>query len=473
MTIRVLSGSIRWRIFSYYTALMVTAVALLVGAHVWTERNSLKQETELRLQAHGIKVLPMFFAPRPGSPPPAPFQERQEIDERIPPPELPQFRNATESLKQTGDFVVARSHMGKVLFQSENAPDPAEWPKFSEEDKQFAAFQTASNLFVLVRTPRGGHLLVGTSLSGLAKREKDELLRAAAVGAGVLLLVSLCGFLIIERALRPIEKIAVAARRIAKGDLSDRIDIRSQRSELGQLAKILNTTFARLQETLQRQVRFTADASHELRTPVAAILADCQFSLKRPRSTERYLETIEVCHESAQHMRSLIERLGVMAKFDANDALAEREDIDLADLAEQAADMVVPLANERGIRVETELAAASVQGDRLRLGQAVINLLNNAVSYNRPEGQVWLRTGRRDGMAFIEVEDTGIGIPSDKVELVFERFFRVDDSRNDKTGGSGLGLAICRSIVEAHGGCLTASSELGKGSRFRIELPTK
>jgi two-component system phosphate regulon sensor histidine kinase PhoR len=121
--------------------------------------------------------------------------------------------------------------------------------------------------------------------------------------------------------------------------------------------------------------------------------------------------------------------------------------------------------------VQAELATAAISGDRLRIEQVAINLLTNAIRYTKPGGSVTLRTGRSGNSAFLEVEDNGIGIPADKVARVFDRFFRVDDSRNAGTGGTGLGLAICKAVVEAHDGMLTVESQLDHGSKFRLEIP--
>ena len=294
-----------------------------------------------------------------------------------------------------------------------------------------------------------------------------------AVGVGVLLVLAALGALLVFGGLRPIARMGEDARKIADGDLSARLDPALQCEELRGLSEVLNQTFDRLQDALQRQIRFTADASHELRTPLATILADCEFSLHKPRATERYLETIEVCQESARHMGKLVERLGLLARLDSDETALEIEPLDLADAARRAISWVEPLAQEREVTLHADLHEVHVAADPLRIGQVLLNLLRNAVAYNKCGGEVIIRNGMDAGRAWFQVEDTGHGIAKEKLDRVFERFFRADESRNAHTGGAGLGLAICKSIMEAHGGDIRVTSELGVGTTFRIEWPAE
>jgi signal transduction histidine kinase len=320
-------------------------------------------------------------------------------------------------------------------------------------------------------TPPGEVILAGRSIAPELRDLRLAAWRLAAVGGGVLLLGLAGGWWIATRAIRPIEGISATATKIAGGDLSQRISAADTENELGWLASVLNSTFARLEAAFAQQGRFTADAAHELRTPVSVILTQTQATLARERDAAEYRETVEACQRAAQRMRRLTESLLELARLDAGQETMKRGRFDLANTVRDCVELVRPLADERCITIHCDFAALECEGDSERLAQVVTNLLGNAVQYNKDRGGIRVAAEHRDGTVVLTITDTGHGIPADDLPHVFERFFRADKSRTVSSGHAGLGLAISKAIVEAHGGTIEVSSQLGVGTAFAIRLP--
>jgi two-component system OmpR family sensor kinase len=350
-----------------------------------------------------------------------------------------------------------------------SSPEPA--PFRVPEGTDFLARQRGDLREVLLRGPHGTRVLVGRSIG----REIAELTRLAwqllSTGLAVLAVGLVGGWLLSRRAVRPLEAMSATAAAISADNLSQRIDLAEVDSELGRLAQILNAMFARLEAAFERQVRFTADASHELRTPLAIIQSHTELALARPRSAEDYRAALEACLRAAKRMKGLVEGLLTLARADAGRLEMNRQRLDLGTLVEESAVLVEPLAAKAGVRLSLASSPVAVAGDATRLTQVVTNLLTNAINYNRSGGSVSVTLEAAGQEAVLTVADTGCGIPEPDREHIFERFYRVDKARSRELGGSGLGLAICKSIVEAHGGAITFTSEENRGTRFLVRLP--
>jgi heavy metal sensor kinase len=296
-------------------------------------------------------------------------------------------------------------------------------------------------------------------------------LKLTGVG-GIILLFGLAGgWWLASRAIRPIEDISATAVKISAGDLSQRINIADTESELGRLANILNSTFARLDAAFAQQKHFTSDAAHELRTPVSVMLTQTQMTLNRERGAHEYRDTVESCQRAAQRMRRLIESLLELARLDAGQERMKRMQFDLSATARDCLELIRPIADERGVKIFSDLPPLDCTGDSERLGQVITNLLTNAIQYNKPDGEVRIAVQSQGDMALLVVSDTGAGIPAEDLPHVFERFYRADKSRSGPGGHAGLGLAISKAIVAAHGGTIEAASEAGKGANFFVRLP--
>ncbi len=352
-----------------------------------------------------------------------------------------------------------------------SANAPADLPQPPERELGARARVRGLYREAYVSADYGDVALVGRSFAA----EQAELHRfgwqLALGGAAILAVAIVIGWRLVTRALRPIHDIGTTATKIATGDLSQRIDARETDGELGQLAGVLNSTFARLEAAFGRQHRFTADAAHELRTPVAVIVTHVQNALAAGGLSEEQREAMEACERAAQRMRRLIDSLLQLARIDAGEDAGKPGRTDLAALAAECAALVRPLAAERQATIVLELAAAEITGDAGRLGQVITNLLSNAIHYGRRGGEVRVTVRTEDNAAVLVVADDGPGIPAAHLPHLFERFYRVDKARAGAAGRTGLGLAIAKAIVDAHSGTIEIASIVDEGTTATVRLP--
>ncbi|NBV20648.1 MAG: sensor histidine kinase [Proteobacteria bacterium] len=367
------------------------------------------------------------------------------------PPDMP---SPFEELAANGYFFVAWAQGGQELGRSTNAPPDVTPPVLGEAaDSTLLRTRGAFREFS-VRTRTGSLLLVGHDITPdvLEFHRLRWLLTFS--GAGVLGLGLVGGWWLTSRAIRPIENISQTAVKIAGGNLAERIPV------------------TRLESAFVQQKQFTADAAHELRTPLAVLISEAQTTLARERSPGEYRETVQECLVVAQQMRRLTESLLDLSRFDSGHEALERKPVDLAAVAKDSLALVRPLAGQRRIKLFNEAGPAPCLGDAQRLGQVVTNLLTNAITYNRAGGEVRLHTVTTKDAVLMEVSDTGQGIAAEDLPHLFERFYRADKARDLGEGHTGLGLAICKAIVDAHGGTMTVTSTPGQGSTFTVRLPT-
>ena len=331
--------------------------------------------------------------------------------------------------------------------------------------------QTIAEFRGIVRKlPSGEVIQVSCTIAPELRELRLTALKLAGVGGVILFFGLIGGGWLVSRAIKPINEISVTAAKISAGDLSQRINVAEAESELGQLAAVLNSTFARLETAFAQQKQFASDAAHELRTPVSVILTQTQTALNRERDAASYKQTVEACQRAAQRMRKLIESLLALARFDAGQEILQRQPFDFSKAISDCAELVQPLADERGVKISVEVEPLEITGDAERLAQVVTNLLTNAIQYNNADGQVRVKLAAQPGLAVLTVADTGPGIAAEDLPRVFGRFFRADQSRTG-AGNAGLGLAISKAIVEAHGGTIEVASEKNAGTTFTVRLP--
>lgn len=295
--------------------------------------------------------------------------------------------------------------------------------------------------------------------------------RLVAGGAVVFLILAIGGGMFLSwQALRPVAESIRAARRLDPENLAERLPQTGSGDELDELAGTINGLLDRLAAYHRQVTRFTADASHELRSPLAAMRAAVEIALQKPRESEEYRNILATLGEQCERLTALVNGLLLLARADAGEVVIKQEAVNLAALMCEVAEMFDPLAEERGIRLVTESSKpVTVAGDASRLRQLVTNLLDNAIRFTEPGGSVTLRVDFVSDRAIFRVTDTGVGIRADHLPHIFERFFQADAARS--SGGCGLGLSMCRWIVKAHGGTLEVDSGVGKGSEFTVMLP--
>jgi heavy metal sensor kinase len=280
------------------------------------------------------------------------------------------------------------------------------------------------------------------------------------------------GYVLVKRALAPVDRISSSAERISSQNLSERLPVPHTGDELERLSVALNHMIERLDAAFQHSRRFVADASHELRTPLTIVRGEVESFVTNDQLKAEWRERLGSALEEVDRLASIVEGLFAISRLDAGEAASEWVKFDLAQLAASTADQMALLAEDKKIRVTCAGSTGTwVEGDRARLKQVVVNLLDNAIKYTPEGGAVFLEVKTENGKAILEVADNGVGIPADLLPRVFERFFRVDKARSRERGGAGLGLSIVKSICAAHHGHVEASSEPGRGSRFRVELP--
>jgi signal transduction histidine kinase len=268
-----------------------------------------------------------------------------------------------------------------------------------------------------------------------------------------------------------VDQIARSAEQMIVQDLDARLPVVASGDAVERLSISLNHMLGRLRDSVQTSRRFLADASHELRTPLTVIKGELQ-EVARTATIERELrDRIGSVLEEVARLEHLVSGLLVLSRLDVGEAQREWIDVDLAELSAGTAEQMRLMAEDRGIQIySSRLTPTVVRGDRARLKQVIVNLLDNAIRFTPRGGSVTLGTSAGDGYQALEIRDTGIGIPASAVPHIFDRFYRVDEARSREDGGAGLGLSIVRSICAAQRVEIEVDSEPGRGSCFRLKF---
>ena len=300
----------------------------------------------------------------------------------------------------------------------------------------------------------------------------NVILRLTVMILPIILIITFLGALwISSRTFKPIEKIVATANSINDADdLTDRINLKRGPKEMKQLARAFDRMFERLEKLFEAERQFTSDASHELRTPTAVILAECDRAKRKAKTPDDYRESIGHIETQGQRMSDLIEELLGITRLQQGTEKYPLKKSDLSEFITLSAEEFVP-SEKRGIRLETEIEdGIECSFNPSLMSRVVYNLLQNGYKYGKENGYVQLRLTREGGDAVISVKDNGIGISEEDQSKIWQRFWQADSSRGNE-GGSGLGLAMVKEIAELHGGSVDVESTLGKGSTFTFRIP--
>jgi len=374
-------------------------------------------------------------------------------------------------MRRLGVFsrIVLTGPQGRVVFDSRGVLEGSfHPPRHIERGVPVRAFGSVA-----------GHIFVGTMVEPALDPVERRFLKQVNVTVIITLSAVLAaalfitGFLV-RRITGPLKKIEGASEKIGSGDFSARVSV-ARGDELGRVAGRFNRMAASLEEAEIWRRQLISDSAHELRTPMSLIQGRLEMMLEGVYEISK--ESISKVYEEARHMTDLIEELKSLSDADRGELLSRRGPVEVIRLTERAAESFRSRAEARGIRIETipMIDSAVVEGDEGKLYQVLLNVIGNAVRFTPAGGSIEVRTGRgttgKGSGVFISVADSGPGVPEDKLDRIFDRFYRIDEARNREHGGRGLGLAISKAIVEGHGGTIRAFNRPAGGLEVRITLP--
>jgi len=318
-----------------------------------------------------------------------------------------------------------------------------------------------------------GNNIVGALQIGFSRGDVDETLRLISIVLGiavpVVLVIAIAGgYLVAGRAIAPVSTIADLAADLDGSDLHARLNLDLPNDELGRLARTFDGMLERIEQTFDRQRRFTGDAAHELRTPITMMRGEVDLALRSPKTAEQYRASLEHIDGDLQRMTGLVASLLTLARADDHQFAIATRSFDLDETIQSVIDVYRPIAETNGLSFHTDTSQLMLNGDEDLIIQLLVNLVENAIAHTPRHGVITIGASRTERQTILWVEDTGSGIEAKHLDRIFDRFYRVDEGRSRERGGSGLGLSICRAIVELHHGKIVATSTPGVVTRMTI-----
>jgi heavy metal sensor kinase len=414
---------------------------------------------------------------------------------------IDQALEATMNLKPIGKFIQVLDESGRIGRTSENLKSvqlPISLNALRNGSKGLVTYETNHSLgntpLRIITYPVKENnqvtkmIQVASSLEDVEDALNTLLIILIVTVPSILMIASLGGQFLANKALKPVDRVTQTARMITSQNLNQRIQTLKVKDEISRLIDTFNEMISRLDQSFRQIKQFTTDASHELKTPLTILKGEVEVALRKKRPLHEYEQILESNLEEIDRMSKIVEDLLLLSKADIGEIRLNREDIHLTRFISGLTEQMKILAQPKNIRIEISNHQNEIHvfGDILRMRELFINLIENGIKYTEAGGSILITlTKETDGsvnpltqkekkavtFAKIIVADTGIGIAKEDQEKIFNRFFRVDKARSREQGGSGLGLSICKWIVEAHQGEITVESEPGKGSSFIVRLP--
>ena len=461
--------SLKFRLIGWYACLLLGCFVLLGVATYLALRTSLVsavKENQLRRARQIAQLLREEI----------PHQNQNGVGKEVESRYAPDLNDRFVRITQRDGVLLFLSSAPKSQAFDPAALPPPEWPAATESAREVPLLGGRALLLTAhtLQMPGGMTYLIetGAPMDDVQAELRKWLYFLGAMLPIVAVIALGGGYVLVKRALAPVDQIGATAERISSQNLSERLPVTKTGDELERLSLALNHMIERLEAAFQYSRRFVADASHELRTPLTVLKGELEDLVQRNDLPPDWRDRLGSALEEVDRLANIVEGLFAISRLDAGEAAAEWMKFDLGQLVSATADQMALLAEDKKITVTCAgTVGVWVQGDRARLKQVVVNLLDNAIKYTPEGGTVSLTVSAQNGKAVLEVVDNGIGIPPQALPRLFERFFRVDTARSREQGGAGLGLSIVKSICSAHHGSVEAKSTPGQGSRFRVELP--
>ena len=410
--------------------------------------------------------------------------------------DMDQTLEASMNLKPIGKFIQVLDESGKIGQKSDNLKNvelPISLSTLRNASNGLITFETSHSFgntslrIVTLPVIENNHITrivqVASSLEDVEDALNTLFIILIITVPSALVLASLGGQFLANKALKPVDHITQTARLITSQNLNQRIKPLKVKDEISRLIETFNEMISRLDKSFHQIKQFSTDASHELKTPLTILKGEIKIALRKEKTVQEYEQILKSNLEEINRMSNIVEDFFLLSKTDIEEVFLHKEKFNLTEILYDVVVQVTILAQAKQIHIQMSNPDGdiAVLGDALRIRELLLNLIENGIKYTPERGSVTITleteknldasTGEPIGFVKMMVSDTGIGIEKKDQEKIFDRFFRVDKARSREQGGSGLGLSICKWIVEAHHGEVSVESELGKGSSFIVKLP--